>query len=360
MFFDKIINAPNEIILNIEYLKKSEYPLILLGAGFYANEVRQLLLHHKIKIDHVVVDEKWYVSHSFFYDHPIERINDVLNYYPKINIIVALDNYQAKIEEFSQNPIVARCILFEIASFHFDFSDYYLVIKEHSTELENLYLQLADDYSRDIMVAFINAKISRNPKSLICLNVKDEEMYYPEFFKLSDDEVFIDCGAFDGDSILSFVNKTKGKYSKVYAFEPDKNNIEKLKENTSQFKNIEIIKKGCFSSKTTLYFRDGEGLSSTFSNQGNVTIEVDTIDNVIPEKVTIIKMDIEGSELEALKGAQKTICKNLPKLVICLYHKPDDLFTIPQYISELSDSYNLYLRHYGLYSYDLVLYAIPK
>jgi len=76
------------------------------------------------------------------------------------------------------------------------------------------------------------------------------------------------------------------------------------------------------------------------------------------EKATFIKMDIEGSELEALKGAQNQIKVNKPKLAICVYHKETDLITIPQFILSLNPDYKLYLRHYGNFSTELVLYAL--
>ena len=360
MFIDKIVNAPNKILLDVEYLKNSDLPLVLYGAGICAKRLYNLLLKKSdVKIKHVAIDEDYFLPKVYFDIYPVERINDVINRYPEINVIVAMDNYQNKITKISQNQNILRYIIFDLASVEFEFADYYNVVKEHSVELEKFYSKLADEHSRNVMIAYINAKISGNPEALVNLNVDGEQMYYPEFLHLSDNEVFVDCGAFDGDSVISFIKKTEGKYSKIYAFEPDKHNIEKLKKNTSQFNNIEIIEKGCFSGKATMYFQDGQELSSSVSNQGNVSINVDAVDNIISGKVTFIKMDIEGSELEALKGAQNIIRSNHPSLAISLYHRSDDLFYIPQYIYELSNTYKFFLRHYGGFSYELILYAIP-
>ena len=69
-------------------------------------------------------------------------------------------------------------------------------------------------------------------------------------------------------------------------------------------------------------------------------------------------MDIEGAELDTLKGAQKTILKYRPKLAICVYHKPEDLLTIPSYILSLHKDYRLYLRNYMMPGRETVLYAI--
>lgn len=359
MFFNKIVKTPNETIRDVEYLKKSNLPIILYGYGALANFIQKLLLNNGIIINHVIVGKEYYVPNSFFHHYPIEQENDVLNRYPKMNVILAFGNYRNKKVELLKNSSVAYCIFFDPAAVQFNFGDYYNTIKENTPELENFYLQLSDEHSRNLMVAFFNAKISGNSETLANLNINGEKQYFPEFLHLLDNEVLVDVGAFDGDTILAFNEKTQGKYSKIYAFEPSKCNIEKLKTNTSQLNNIEIFEKGCFSCKKTLYFQEG-GESSVVSNEGNIKIDVDALDNIVGGKVTFIKMDIEGSELEALKGAQEIIRSNVPRLAISLYHRPDDFFSIPQYIYSLNNSYKFYLRHYGLFCTELVLYAIPN
>lgn len=77
------------------------------------------------------------------------------------------------------------------------------------------------------------------------------------------------------------------------------------------------------------------------------------------EKVTFIKMDIEGAELETLKGASRLIAEQKPKLAVCVYHKPEDIFTIPEYLRTLNPDYKFYLRYYTFAEWDTVLYAIP-
>ena len=76
------------------------------------------------------------------------------------------------------------------------------------------------------------------------------------------------------------------------------------------------------------------------------------------EKVTLIKMDIEGAELQSLKGAKRIIQHDKPKLAICIYHKPEDMVEIPLYIKELVPEYKLYIRHHSSNVSDTVLYAV--
>ena len=101
----------------------------------------------------------------------------------------------------------------------------------------------------------------------------------------------------------------------------------------------------------------GTNGSSTCS-EGNDTVYLTSIDSVVKdERVTFIKMDIEGAELKSLMGAKNTITKNKPRLVICVYHKPEDICEIPEYILSLVPEYRFYLRHYCSVGSETVLYA---
>lgn len=176
-----------------------------------------------------------------------------------------------------------------------------------------------------------------------------------------DKEVFLDIGGYDGMTSLYFSKWCKSD-SYVYIFEPDKENIEKCHNNLKdKLMNYKIIEKGVWDKITYLKFKSWKNQFSKVSDVGEKEILVTTIDDELWEKnVTFIKMDIEGSELHALLGAEKTIVKNKPKLAISIYHKPEDIWEIPDVILQYNSSYKLYLRHYSLYEYDTVLYALPE
>ena len=123
-------------------------------------------------------------------------------------------------------------------------------------------------------------------------------------------------------------------------------------------KNIEIIPKGLYNKETSLNFLN-KGPGSKVLLDGSTHIDVTSIDNVLNgNAATFIKLDIEGCELEALKGAKNTIIKYHPKLAICVYHKPEDIFEIPKYILSLVPNYKLYIRHYSNVELETVLYAL--
>jgi FkbM family methyltransferase len=129
--------------------------------------------------------------------------------------------------------------------------------------------------------------------------------------------------------------------------------------------NVKLYKKGLWSYDTVLKFdTNNKGpafriVSDAYSEAG-VNIPVTALDNIVhDETVTLIKMDIEGSELEALKGCARTIKRDRPRLCICVYHKPEDIYVIPLYILSLVPDYKFYIRHHFLLTTaETVLYAI--
>jgi len=177
-------------------------------------------------------------------------------------------------------------------------------------------------------------------------------------------EVFIDCGAYDGETIKDFVEFCGGKYDKIYSFEPIprsyKYALQAIKN--AGIQRVELIQKGVWSHKAVLNFAD-IGQASRINDKGAIPVEVVAIDEVVPkdEKVTFIKMDVEGAEFEALKGAENTIRRCRPNLAICIYHVPTDVVEIPALIMSFLPEYKFYIRHHHItLMQEIVLYALPQ
>jgi FkbM family methyltransferase len=183
---------------------------------------------------------------------------------------------------------------------------------------------------------------------------------------ITNDEVFIDAGCYDFKTSLRFAEYCGGKYKKIIAFEPCPDNYRKCLENSKAVNNATVYQYGLWDENTELSFKnisspEGSCISNAGASDIEKTIEIKTarLDDILNgEKATFIKMDIEGAELNALKGAEQTILKYRPKLAICIYHKPEDIWEIPAYILSLHKDYNFYLRHYSLYAGETVLYAV--
>ena len=121
----------------------------------------------------------------------------------------------------------------------------------------------------------------------------------------------------------------------------------------------DFYKCGVWSEETVLRFHARDDIESYIYEDGDVEIEVKALDNtVFKDAPTYIKMDIEGSEMEALKGCKKIIQQYKPKLSICIYHNAEDLFDIPIMIKEMCQDYKLFIRQYANSRFETVCYAI--
>ena len=192
---------------------------------------------------------------------------------------------------------------------------------------------------------------------------RNGQYFFEDFIKFKNDEVFFDGGAFCLESSIDFMNVVHGNYKKIYAAEPEDESYKKCLEliKSCNFKDIQIENVGIWSHDTVLKFNDCGTGSSSVNEHGTKEIKCKSIDNIVNgNPVTIIKMDIEGSEYEALQGARNTIIRYQPILMICVYHKPNDIFKLTNLILSMREDYNLYIRHHSFSRYETVLYCVPK
>ena len=193
-----------------------------------------------------------------------------------------------------------------------------------------------------------------------------ETIYFPpDLIRLRPDERFVDCGAFDGDTLLQFLSVSNGAFEKYIAFEPDPGNCAKLGAAVSSLPQtvrgrIEITRAAISSQDGTVRFSSGAGPSSHVGD-GDVDVEAIALDRFLGrDRATFIKMDIEGAEPEALAGAARHIRDDGPILAISCYHRQDHLWSIPLLINSINRDYAFYLRPHDLEGWDLVCYAIPR
>jgi FkbM family methyltransferase len=237
-----------------------------------------------------------------------------------------------------------------------------LFFVENAKRVNAITDMLADEQSRNEYLGIVKFRQTRNKKDYPKL--KYEYEYFFSGLKLGEDEVFIDCGAYIGDTIDQFLKRCP-KYKQIVAFEPDSKNFKELEKRHSCNPKITLINAGVYDKEGEILFKELGGYSritdETNSGQSNIVhIQVKTIDDLKLNNVSFIKMDIEGAELNALKGAEKTILKNKPKLAICIYHSDEDMIRIAEHIYDLIPEYKLYVRHYSFYPSitETVLYAL--
>lgn len=212
--------------------------------------------------------------------------------------------------------------------------------------------QNVDDVSIESLVAF-ETVLALHFKTRVPR--KSANYYTNQQVQLRPGDIVIDCGAcandFGGQFVTEFAQKVLPD-GKVIALEPIPEVFEALKKDTAIFPNVVLFQAAVWKNRTTLQFisdgissrrlKIGDGIQST---SACINVLADTIDAIAEEqKISFIKMDVEGSEIGALQGAEKTIRRDLPDLSICLYHKPEDFLEIPKLIRSYSADYKMYLE----------------
>lgn len=231
---------------------------------------------------------------------------------------------------------------------------------DHAQELEKAYDCLSDEHSRVVYENILKFRVTSDWKYLKAARGADglKNQYFVPELQFSDHEVIVDCGAFNGDTAKKFYAAIPGCI--VIGLEPDERNYNQLAG--LKLEGMKAYQCGAWSQDTVLSFSDEGGgtAGGAVSDDGMIKVEVKALDH-LPEcqSATYIKMDIEGAELEALKGAESIIKNNKPKLAICLYHQPQDFFEIPLYIKKLNPDYTIYIHHHNRYcTCETVLYAV--
>lgn len=239
-------------------------------------------------------------------------------------------------------------------------------LSDHLNELIWLYNKLSDYRSKKLLLAILNNWYQYDFTTLDSSHEKNYSHYFDLDLVSCKDEVFVDLGAYIGDTVLDFIH-TYGSdsYKKIYAYEISSDTIEYLKQNTSPYPNIEIRTKAVIDQISTMYLGENsvDASANTVEASGTQEIETTSLDLDIEEPITMIKMDIEGSEQQALIGAKNHIQREHPKLLISVYHNLVDLWKIPTMIEEMCpDTYHFYLRSYGgsIFPTEIVLLAIPQ
>ena len=231
-------------------------------------------------------------------------------------------------------------------------------IRAHWDDFRSIFDLLADNLSKKSLVAFLENKMYGNMHALSSL--RESHQYFGlDFMPLSSEEILVDCGAFTGDSVRWFVEAVGGQYAKIYAWEPDPKNLVELKDCIAAegFENVAVVPCCAYCRKGSLCF-DSLGTATSFvTGGGGATVACDTIDNICGD-ATLIKMDVEGSELDVLSGAAETVKRHKPKLAVAVYHRREDIVEIPRFIQSLRNDYTFHLRIHKDVADDVVLYAM--
>lgn len=227
---------------------------------------------------------------------------------------------------------------------------------DHETDLTALRQLLADDKSRDLLKAIVRYRRSGDLADCPVPSLDDE--YSPaDLPRFAGPLKLVDCGAFTGVAIHKFL-KAGYEIDSFVAFEPDLENFAKLAGRNFPARRGLCLPLGTWSSSTQLRFASDSSMGSCLSEDGNVTVQCVAIDDVLHgEPVNLVKMDVEGAEIETLRGMERIIRDQRPNLLLSAYHTPGHLHEIAQLVDSWDLGYRFHLRVHEFNTFGVVLYC---
>ncbi len=232
--------------------------------------------------------------------------------------------------------------------------------RQNTERVNQITSWLADEESKKTFLKMIAFRSRGKRAGFIRYHGGDSQYFLNDFFKFHEKEVFIDCGAYTGDTVDVIVSICPA-YDKIIAFEPDPKNYATLSAKHGANPKMVLFNTGVSDHDGDVQFTANGTSGSvivTTPDETTTSIQVRAIDSIGFDRVTFIKMDIEGAELQALQGARKTILRDRPKLAICIYHSNEDMLRLAEYIHGLVPEYRLWVRqHHPFQRRETVLYA---
>lgn len=338
-------------------LKKDGKPVVLYGMGDGADKVLSAFEYFGIKASAVMASDE-FVRGQSFHGFTVKKLSEIEAEFSDFNIALCfasqLTDVMNNIKHISLNHTVLVPSVPVFGSTLFDDS----FINENRNNINSAYAFLSDEQSRRVYKSILKFYYTGEISLLDEITTAKSEAF-DNILKLGNNEVYVDLGAYNGDTIDEFLHYSKGEYRRIIAFEPNSKNFEKLKKNCANLKNTDLWQLGAYSKNTFLDFNNKAGRNSAISDNGTKT-RVATVDSVLcGSSASYIKADVEGADYETLLGMKNTLKNFKPKLNFSAYHRFEDIFRLPLLIKELNPNYNIYLRHHPyIPAWDTNLYCI--
>ena len=303
------------------------------------------------------VDDIWvYVE-----ENSLEQLKyNLVNYQRKLNglseIFPTIDNEQFQFAFDEIRPFIR-------GGLEIDWDEYILDSKENIEEYRWLFnTLLKDPKSRDVFFYLFYSRLTLSKEHIKAAFSNDTQYFDEENVTFLNEEVLVDCGAFIGDSVIEYALKNPF-YKRIYSYEAFPESLKKCKANlTPLYNDGRVIFREVVVSNKRGWLNFQENTlpgSNAIDDNGSLKIQSVTLDEDISERVSFIKMDIEGSEILALEGARRHISEETPTLAICVYHFPGHLWKVAKLIYSMNSGYSFALRHHSAFTcFETVLYAI--
>ena len=332
-----------------ELLRRTAKPIVLYGMGNGADKILDWCEANEVPVQGVFASDE-FVRGQQFRGFTVDRyaaLKERLG--TELLVVLAFASERpevlARFRELSaeQQVVAPHLPLFDEEE---TVSEAWLI--KHARELTEAYERLADDESRKVFANTLNYKLSGKISYLFdCESERQEDLL--QLIRPGASEVYLDLGAYNGDTIQELGQLTDWHWRQVVAVEPDRRNCRKLRllaeELAERGLAVEVHESGIWDAAGELSFSDSGGRQSTFVGASKRVVPVTTIDVVAAGRpISYIKMDVEGAEVQALAGGAATISRFAPKLFVAAYHYDVDLFRLPLLLWQLVPEYKIYLR----------------
>ena len=368
-YIEKIETTIEESLLgskNICKLKNAER-VVIWGTAQAAEITYKVCKIYNIRPEYVVDSfahedgELWNGIPLIGEDVLFEMNNDylvIISCSEKYKIHVKLQNKNIQYIQFDSSLL---------AMFNYP-NDIRSIMDANIDKIFKVYDRLQDKKSKNIYYHAVNYRRNFDYVHIKRLSeLRDNNAYFGnDVISEIDADIVIDCGAYNGDTLIDFNKLTNAKYNTYLALEPTSSHIDEINKYVNEnnlVNKVYPIEIAVWNKTCELNFMDSRNVDARLDNDGNITVKADKIDNIVKNfsgNVDFIKMDIEGAEVNALIGAEQTIRTYHPKLAICIYHKISDLWEIPEIIDRYYSGYKFYIRHHSYRVEETVLYAIPE
>ncbi len=341
-----------------ESLKEEDIPIVLYGTGNGAEKIIKKLREYNIPLA-TVFSSDGFSKNKLFCGYKVEGLSEIQKKHNRFIMLLGfaagneeLISYVKEIGDKAEKFLVPEVPVFGEDVFTRE------LYNEKKDEIEELYGMLADEQSRKVLRNLLEYKLSGKPEYLYEIETDRKEIF-ENIFSLSEEETFLDLGAFCGDTVEEFLEASGGKYKKIIALEPAPKNFERLTffKEERELQNIELINAAVAEKEGQAFFSEKGGRNPFLLDEGKYPVKIISVDSLNCSP-SFIKIDVEGKEKETIMGAINTIKTYTPKIAMSLYHKNLDFLELPKLLKSIEPRYRLYLRHHPyLPAWETNLYA---
>lgn len=346
-------------------LSRESRPIVVYGMGNGADKLICRFEKYNIKIADFFASDGFVRGHTF-HGYRVKSFSEIRETYSDFVIVLSFASNREEVlwmlEEIDRNydmfipdmPVAGEDEYFD--------RDFY---NRHYSEIKSALEALADEDSKSAYCNIIRYKISGRMKYLTSAWSTLDEMY--SLFDCQGVRLAIDAGAYNGDTARE-MKKYFSALEKIIAVEPDAKTFKRLLKYTTSETEIEVtpINAAVWSEESVGEFSSSGNRNSSVNSTASfehkeITVPLVCVDSLTDETVDYIKYDVEGAESEALVGSFDTISRCHPSLLVSLYHRSRDIFSIVNSLYEKYPDYKFYLRRLKCVpAWELNLIMIPK